>query len=287
MLEESGVRLPGARILISSEVPMGSGLGSSAALEVAAGIALADTQERSWNHSQLARACQRAENEFVGSPCGIMDQFVACCGKAGHLLMLDCRSLEPRFLRVPENVRLITCNTMVKPENPTGEYNVRRAECEEGVHLLAKAFPTLSSLRDLTLGEFERSQHLLPRTLLKRCRHVLRENRRVLTAAQAMEKCDLKAFGELMAESHRSLREDYEVSSPELDLMVDLANQVKGTYGARMTGGGLGGCTVNLVAADAVAEFQDKVATGYKARTGIVPEIYVSTPCDGATCWEE
>src|SRR5579863_8766542 len=158
MLEESGVSLPGARILISSEVPIGSGLGSSAALEVAAGIALADTQERSWNHSQLARACQRAESEFVGSPCGIMDQFVACCGKAGHLLMLDCRSLEPRFLRVPENVRLITCNTMVKPENAAGEYNARRAECEEGVHLLAKAFPTLCSLRDLTLGEFERSQ---------------------------------------------------------------------------------------------------------------------------------
>lgn len=200
--------------------------------------------------------------------------------------MLDCRSLEARFLRVPENVRLVICNTMVKHEHAAGEYNMRRAECEEGVLVLSKNFPTLSSLRDLTLGEFERSQDLLPRTILKRCRHVLRENRRVLSAAEALEKRDLDAFGELMAESHRSLREDYEVSSPELNLMVELANQVKGTYGARMTGGGFGGCTVNLVAADAVTEFQNQVAAGYKARTGIVPEIYVSTACDGAARWE-
>lgn len=286
MLEESGFRLPGARILISSEVPIGSGLSSSAALEVAAGMALADTQEKPWKSSQLALACQRAENEFVGARCGIMDQFIACQGKAGHLLMLDCRSLEHRFLPVPEHVRLVICNTMVKHENAAGEYNTRRAECEEGVRLLAKKFPTLSSLRDLTLEEFERAQDLLPRTLRKRCRHVLRENRRVLAAAAALQKGDLKDFGELMAESHRSLRQDYEVSALELDLMVELANQIQGVYGARMTGGGFGGCTINLVAADAVAEFQQKVAAGYKARTGTPPEIYVSTACDGAARWD-
>jgi galactokinase len=300
MLEDSGIRLSGARMLISSEVPIGSGLSSSAALEVAAGIALLDTQEKPWSRKQLALACQRAENEFVGVRCGLMDQFIACHGKAGHLMLLDCRSLEHRFLRLPESVRLVICNTMVKHENAAGEYNTRRAECEEGLRVLRRRFPALSSLRNLTLHEFEQSEGLLPRIIWKRCRHVLQENRRVLGAAEALEKekPDLKRFGELMADSHLSLRDDYEVSSPELDLMVELANQffgpptragvarggveVPGIYGARMTGAGFGGCTVNLVAAEAVTEFQNKMAAGYKARTGIVPEIYVSTACDGA-----
>jgi len=285
MLEESGIRLPGARILISSDVPIGAGLSSSAALEVAAGFALLDTQPKAWDRQRLALACQRAENEFVGARCGIMDQFVACHGKADHLLMLDCRSLEHRFLRVPENVRVVICNTMVKHANAAGEYNTRRAECEEGVRLLSKKFPTVSSLRDLTLEEYERCEDLLPAVIRKRCRHVMRENRRVLAAAAALEKHDLGSLGNLMAESHRSLRDDYEVSSPELDLMVELANEVQGILGARMTGGGFGGCTVSLVAAEAVAEFQNKVANGYKVRTGIVPKIYVSTACEGAARW--
>lgn len=286
MLEESGIRLPGAKILISSEVPIGSGLSSSAALEVAAGFALLDTQHKSWSRRQLALACQRAENEFVGARCGIMDQFVACHGKADHLLMLDCRSLEHRFVRIPENVRVVICNTMVKHANAAGEYNTRRAECEEGVRLLSKRFPTISSLRDLTLAEYEGAEELLPPAIRKRSRHVMHENRRVLAAATALERQDLRSVGELMAESHRSLRDDYGVSSPELDLMVELANQMRGTYGARMTGGGFGGCTVNLVAAEAVAEFQAQVGAAYKARTGIVPEIYVSTACEGAARWD-
>jgi galactokinase len=286
MLEESGIPLAGARLLIFSEVPIGSGLSSSAALEVAAGFALLDTQHKAWNRRQLALACQRAENEFVGARCGIMDQFVACHGKAGHMLMLDCRSLEHGFLRLPENVRVVICNTMRKHANAAGEYNARRAECEEGVRLLSWKFPTLKSLRDLTLEEFVRIQELLPPIILKRCRHVLRENRRVLAAAAALEKGDLRNLGELMAESHRSLRDDYEVSSPELDLMVELANQIPGTLGARMTGGGFGGCTVNLVAAEAVPEFQSQVAAAYRARTGMVPEIYISTACAGAGRWD-
>jgi galactokinase len=288
MLEDSGIRLSGARLLISSNVPIGAGLSSSAALEVAAGMALLDTQEKSWNHNQLALACQRAESEFVGARCGLMDQFIACHGKAGHLMLLDCRSLEHRYLRIPENVRLVICNTMVKHENAAGQYNTRREECEEGARLLRKRFPALSSLRNLTLREFDLSEGLLSPTIQKRCRHVLQENRRVLAAADALEKGkhDLKRFGELMAESHASLRDDYEVSSPELDLMVELANEVPGVHGARMTGGGFGGCTVNLVAAEAVSEFQTQVAAGYKERTGILPEIYVSTACDGAARWD-
>jgi galactokinase len=281
-LEESGIRLPGAKILVSSEIPMGSGLSSSAALEVATGFALLDMQSQSWDRKQLALACQRAENEFVGARCGIMDQFVACHGRAGQALMLDCRSLEPRFLPLPPDVRLVICNTMVKHEIAAGEYNTRRAQCEEGVRLLSRKFPNLSSLRDLTLAEFASSQELLPPTIQKRCGHVLRENRRVLAAAAALEQGDLKELGQWMAESHHSLRHDYEVSSPELDLMVELANQIPGTYGARMTGGGFGGCTVNVVAAEAVHEFQNKVADSYQARTGIMPDIYISSLCDGA-----
>lgn len=286
MLEESGIRLPGAKMVISSEVPIGSGLSSSAALEVSAGLALLETEQTSWHLRWLALACQRAENEFVGARCGIMDQFIACHGKEGHCLILDCRSLEHRFLRVPNHVRLVICNTMVKHENAAGEYNTRRAECEEGVRLLSKQFPAVSSLRDLAPADFERCQELLPRTIRKRCRHVVRENQRVLAAAEALEKSDLASFGDLMAESHRSLRDDYEVSSPELNLMVELANQIHGTYGARMTGGGFGGCTVNVVAAEAVDEFQDTIAAAYKARTGIDPEIYVSSASQGAGRWD-
>ena len=285
ILESLGIWLPGAKILVASEVPIGSGLSSSAALEVSVGLALLDTQPTLWDRRQLALACQRAENEFVGARCGIMDQFVACYGRAGHLLMLDCRSLEHRLLRVPEHVRLVICNTMVKHANAAGEYNTRRAQCEEGVRLLSQEFPALSSLRDLSLEDFERSR-VLPPAIQKRCRHVISENRRVLAAAAALEKSDLGSFGDLMSESHHSLRDDYEVSSPELDLMVELANQAPGVYGARMTGGGFGGCTINLVAAEAVVEFQNRVAHAYQASTGIVPEIYVSMACEGAERWD-
>lgn len=284
ILEASGIRLPGASILISSEVPIGSGLSSSAALEVSIGLALLDTQPALWDRRQLALACQRAENEFVGARCGIMDQFAACYGRAGHLLMLDCRSLEHRLLRVPEHVRLVICNTMVKHAIAAGEYNTRRAQCEEGVRLLSQEFPALKSLRDLSLEDFE-SSRVLPPVIQKRCRHVLRENQRVLAAAAALEKSDLKSFGDLLAESHRSLRDDYEVSSPELDLMVELVNHAPGLYGARMTGGGFGGCTINLVAAEAVAEFQNHVAHAYQLRTGTLPAIYVSRACEGAERW--
>jgi galactokinase len=287
-LEEAGMRFPGAKVLISTDVAIGSGLSSSAALEVSAGLALLDAQPARWSSLQLALACQRAENEFVGARCGIMDQFVSCHGQAGHSLLLDCRSLEYRLLSIPEHVHLVICNTMVKHANAAGEYNTRRAECEVGVRLLAQRIPGLSSLRDLTLIEFESAQEVLPAIVQRRCRHVLTENERVLAAAAALEKAkpDLNGLGELMAESHRSLRDDYEVSSPELDLMVEVANQLPGTYGARMTGGGFGGCTINLVAVEAVDEFRDRIAVGYKARTGIIPEIYVSAVCQGAGRWD-
>ncbi|HLJ90210.1 MAG TPA: galactokinase [Candidatus Angelobacter sp.] len=297
MLESSGVRLPGAKMLIASDVPIGSGLSSSAALEVSVGLAFLSTQTAEWDRRRLALACQRAENEFVGARCGIMDQYVACHGKAGHLLMLDCRSLDHRLLRLPDEARLVICNTMVKHSNAAGEFNLRRSECEEGVHLIAKKLPSVAALRDLSPSQFEQWKSDLPPTIQKRCRHVIDENNRVVAAADALESNDapgpknpeqaerLKRLGMLMAASHQSLRDDYEVSSPELDLMVELANQIPGVYGARMTGGGFGGCTVNVVAAEAVPEFQDKVAAQYQAKTGIAPEIYVSAACEGAEQW--
>jgi galactokinase len=282
MLEESGYRIPGARMLISSDVPMGSGLSSSAAVEVAVALALLDLQQESCSRLRLAQLCRLAENEFVGARCGIMDQFICCNGKAGHLALLDCRSLEHSYHLVPEDARLVICNTMVKHAIASGEYNARRSQCETAVRLLSGALPDTSALRDVSLEDLERLRALLPPIVHKRCLHVISENQRVHGAAAALKERDLRRLGQLMAESHRSLREDYEVSCPELDLMVDLANRVEGVYGARMTGGGFGGCTVNVVAAEAVPEFTTKVTSAYLARMGVVPEIRVCVACEGA-----
>ncbi|HEV2987393.1 MAG TPA: galactokinase [Candidatus Angelobacter sp.] len=296
MLQRSGHHLQGAKILVSSEVPIGSGLSSSAALEVATGLAFLGRSNAGDDHNQLALACQRAENEFVGARCGIMDQFIACHGKSGRLLMLDCRSLEHRLLSIPENVRLVICNTMVRHAIAAGEYNLRRSQCEQGVRLLSRAKPGITALRDVTANDLERFGNSLPSEILRRCRHVVSENQRVLAAVAVLEQWDqcsreqdrrnLEKFGSLMAASHKSLRDDYEVSCPELDLMVNLANQTEGVYGARMTGGGFGGCTVNLVAVDAVHSFQKQIATQYQEQTGILPEIYVSTASEGASRWD-
>ncbi len=280
-LERAGFSLKGAALEIRSTVPIGAGLSSSAALEVAAGYALLDNSAIQIDRTELAKLCQRAENEFVGMRCGIMDQFIACFGQAGHALMLDCRSLDYRLLPLPPGVRLVICNTMIRHELAASEYNNRRSECEAGVRNFAKFVPSVSSLRNVTLNDLEGYGRDLPEVIYKRCRHVVTENARVVEAAAALEQSDLQAFGDLMAASHRSLRDDYEVSCAELDTMVDLATQVEGVYGARMTGGGFGGCTINLVKADRVAEFTKDVARGYEQATGVVPEIYVCSTADG------
>lgn len=282
MLEQSGYRIPGAKMLIASDVPMGSGLSSSAAVEVAVALALLDLQRRFCDRLQLAQLCRQAENEFVGARCGIMDQFICCHGKAGHLTRLDCRSLQHTYFPLPDDVRLVICNTMVKHANASGEYNARRSQCEAGVQILSGPLPGISALRDVSLENLERLRAVLPPIVYKRCLHVISENKRVQLAAAALEEGNLQRFGQLMAASHRSLRDDYEVSSPELDLMVDLANRAEGVYGARMTGGGFGGCTVNLVAAGAVPEFTAKIAAAYQARIGVVPDVRVCIASEGA-----
>jgi galactokinase len=208
-----------------------------------------------------------------------MDQFISCCGQAGRALLLDCRSLDHRFLPLPGDARLVVCNTMVRHELASGEYNRRRAECEAGVKRLARFLPGVRALRDVTQAELERHGREAPEVVYRRCRHVIGENVRVIEAAGALERNDLAAFGSLMSESHRSLSDDYQVSCDELNLLVGLASRVEGVYGARMMGGGFGGCVINLAHAESVAELERVVTHGYKQATGREPEIYV---CDAA-----
>ena len=282
-LEQAGYRLKGAQLQIRGEVPIGAGLSSSASIEVATGYALLQHSRFAIERIELAKLCQRAEQNFVGMRCGIMDQFVACHGQEGRALLLDCRSLEYELLPLPEDVRLVICNTMVKHQLAGSEYNQRRSECEEGVHHLARALPDVRALRDVSLSDLESHGRELPEAVYRRCRHVISENTRVLQAKTALENRDLSEFGQLMNESHRSLRDDYEVSCAELDLMVELAREADGVYGARMTGGGFGGCTINLVKAESCADFNDSVAREYERSTGVAPEIYVCRAAPGVS----
>jgi galactokinase len=281
-LRQAGMPLTGANIYLTGEVPLGAGLSSSAAVEVATGFALLNQSGRTVDRKELAQLCQKAENEFVGAHVGIMDQFVSCYGRASNALLLDCRSLEHKFVKLPADVQLVICNTMVKHELASGEYNARRAECEEGVRILRIVLPKIRALRDVALSQLEEHRRILPPKVIARCRHVITENARVQSAVEAFHKGDSKALGPLMQESHVSLRDDYEVSCKELDLMVEIAAAQPGLIGARMTGGGFGGCTINLVESGAVADFKRKVAAEYSSKTGLTPEIYVSPASEGA-----
>src|SRR4029453_18623975 len=207
-LERAGHRLRGARLQIRGEVPIGSGLSSSAAIEVATACALAANSGLKIDARELALLCQRAENEFVGARVGIMDQFISLFGQAQHALLLDCRSLEFRLLPLPDNVRLIICNTMVKHALASSAYNERRAQCEAGVNYLKKFYPNVTALRDVTLEQLEQHRSRLAEVVYRRCRHVITENMRVLTAGEALERGDLERFGKLMGEPHRRLRDD-------------------------------------------------------------------------------
>jgi galactokinase len=282
MLERAGYRLRGARLELHSEVPMGSGLSSSAAVEVSTACALVANSGLTIDRRELALLCQQAENEFVGARVGIMDQFVSLFGSEQKALLLDCRSLEYKLLPLPLQVRLVVCNTMVKHDHASNAYNERRQQCEAGVKHLAQFVPNVTALRDVTFEQLEQFGRDLPEVIYRRCHHVVTENARVLAAAEALENGELARFGHLMAKSHASLRDDYEVSSRDLDLMVELASKVEGVYGARMTGGGFGGCTINLVDVEHVDKFTGVVAAGYEQATGLKPEIYVCEASNGA-----
>jgi galactokinase len=282
ILERRGRRLVGADMTIASDVPIGAGLSSSAALEVSTGYALMDLAGHAIDRTELALACQQAEHEFAGMRCGVMDQFIACHGRAGQALLLDTRSLDAAWLPLPADVQVLVCNTMTKHALASDGYNERRADCEAGVRALAARLPGVRALRDVTLDDLNAHRDALDDRVLRRCRHVVTENARTLDAADALRAHDIARFGRLMSASHASLRDDYEVSTGELDAMVEIAMEAGGVFGARMTGGGFGGCTVNLVRDDAVAAFAAHVRDGYTARTRRVPEIHVCIASNGA-----
>jgi galactokinase len=274
----------GADIIFTSTVPIGAGLSSSAALEVSTGYAILFLNGLEVDRRELAFAAQEAEHEFVGARTGIMDQFTSVFGAHGHALLLDCRSVEAVPIPLEtEGAALIVCDTKVKHRLASSEYNTRRAECEKGVELLSRDLSGIKSLRDVTLEDFESYERKLPEPIRRRCRHVITENIRTQKAAEALINADLSAAGELMFQSHASLRDDFEVSCAELDTLVEIAGKTEGVFGARITGGGFGGCTINLVEEAVLEGFQNNIPREYAAKFGFEPDIYVVHPSDGAS----
>jgi galactokinase len=283
-LEERGARLGGADLAVTSSVPVGAGLSSSAAIEVATGLALTTVSGAEVSPLELALAGQQAEHEWVGAMVGIMDQYVSALASRGHALLIDCRSLEASHVPFDTTeVAVAICDTNVKHALAASEYNTRREECARGVELLRGVLPHIKALRDVSVEEFERYETLLPEPVRRRVRHVVCENARTLDAADALRRGDLWEMGRLMDRSHKSLRDDYEVSSPELDVMVEIAGNFGGVLGARMTGGGFGGSTVNLVRRDSLPEFRETIEREYNRATGRRATILVSEPGDGAS----
>lgn len=289
-LQERGFVLLGMNAVLSGDIPIGSGLSSSAAVEVAAAYTWQVLSGFSLNRVELALLCQRAENEFVGMKCGIMDQFISALGQRDHALLIDCRTLEHQLVKLGAAdgsprpaATIVVCDTMKRRGLVDSEYNARRRECEEGVRLLQKHLPGIKALRDVSPAQFEHYQDSLPEVVRRRCHHIVYENERVLQSVEALRGGDLATFGRLMNESHISLRDDYQVSCRELDVMVEAAWQVEGVYGSRLTGAGFGGCTVSLVAEDAVERFRAHVAAAYQAAMGIEPQIYVCAVEDGVS----
>jgi len=280
-LQEAGYRLQGMDAVLTSDVPIASGLSSSAAVEVATAYAFQMLGGLDLDGVQRALLCQKAENQFVGMNCGIMDQYIISLGKRGHALLIDCRSLAYDLVPIPQGCSLVICNTRKKRGLVDSEYNARRQECERGARLLG-----VRALRDATAALLEERAHLLDPVTLKRCRHVITENARTLEAVSALKKGELARVGALMNASHRSLRDDYEVSCRELDVMVEAAWRQTGVWGARMTGAGFGGCTINLVAEEAAQDVAEAVSEEYQRVIGIAPEIYICQAEDGVSTIE-
>ena len=283
-LEELGLHLTGLDGAISGNVPRASGLSSSAAIEIAAALAFmaAANQSDALDGTQVAKAAQRAENAFVGVNCGIMDQFISMLGRENHALLIDCRSLHYELVPMPENAALVIGNTRASRSLAGSAYNQRRQECESGVALLKQALPHITALRDVTSAQLEAPRALLPAIVHRRCHHIVHENERVLQAVEAFEHDDLIEVGWLMNASHESLRDDYEVSSPALDVMVEAMRSVAGCYGARLTGAGFGGCAVALVQPGYEQAVADAIFDRYPKATNIWPEVYMTKAADGA-----
>jgi galactokinase len=281
-LMEENVSTPAINAAFSSNVPRGSGLSSSASVEMA--FAIAWQTLGGWSLPPMERALlgQKAENQYVGVNCGIMDQFSSACGVENRLLLLDCRSLSWTTLPLPNDIAIVVADTTVRRKLTSGEYNKRRAACEEAVRLLKQDLPNITSLRDVSSDDFNRLSHKLPEEVEKRARHVVEEIGRSDQAQALLEAGNIHEFGRLMNKCHASLRDLYEVSCPELNVMAYTAQNIDGCYGARLTGAGFGGCTVNLVATERVDEFVQALSKGYENETGLHPEIYVTRASNGA-----
>ncbi len=279
---ERGVVPSGFDALLNSTVPMGGGLSSSAALEVATATLLESITGHKLDPVEKALLCQKAEHQYAGMPCGIMDQFISVMGRKDHILLLDCRSRETTLVPMTDpSVALLVTNTNVKHELTGGEYAQRRAQCEEAARLLG-----VKSLRDVTADQLEQAKNKLSDLVYRRARHVIGEIERTIHAAEGVRNSNWPTVGQLMYASHKSLSEDYEVSCPELDAVVDIALNIGakgGVYGCRMTGGGFGGCTVALIRADSITSISNTIAAEYEKRTKIKPTLFTSRPAAGAT----
>ena len=282
ILAGEGHTIPGFSLSLWGDVPLGSGLSSSAAVEVATALAVTSSIGVNYSGPVLARLCQRAENEFVGANSGIMDQFISANGARDHALLLDCRDLSFKLAPIPANVALVIANTMVKHEITGGAYANRRAEVEAACAVIARHRPEVKFLRDATMDDlFLWGTEMTPNSL-KRARHVISENARTVAAAEALMSGDLVELGRLMAEAHASYSKDFEASCEEADAMVELAQDLPGLIGARLTGGGFGGCTINLVEQNQAALFVEGLAEAYTGHTGIVPQMHICHASDGA-----
>jgi galactokinase len=281
-MRQAGIPTCGFRGVVASNLPIGSGLSSSAALELASAWALAGGDPPTVDPFSLARVAQRAENEYVGVACGLMDQFASACGQADRALMLDCQTLEWAPVRLPRGIEMVVCHTGSPRTLHASEYNARRAECGRAVASLTAVAPEVRSLRDVDDRLLSRHQSLLDPVALRRARHVVAENRRVVAAERALEAGDLPALREIFAASHASLRDLFEVSSPELDALVAIAMATPGVIAARMTGAGFGGCTINLVHAGETNRLAAAIDADYQHRTGRLPRTWRVRAAEGA-----
>lgn len=282
LLRSEGFTVPPLSLTFWGDVPVASGLSSSASIEVATASAILGLTGELLPGPKLARLCQRSENEFVGANCGIMDQFISAMGEKDHALLLDCRDLSYLLAPIPEDIDLVIANTMVKHSVAGEGYTSRRAQVEEACRILATHRSEIKFLRDATMADMDAWGHEIPPVSFKRARHVITENERTVAAANALIGGDMKTLGRLMHEAHVSYSKDFEASCPEADIMVDLAQDLPGLVGARLTGGGFGGCTINLVEKTHSKQFAEALKSRYRNATGIDPEIHICHASRGA-----
>jgi galactokinase len=287
-IQKEGYPLQGANLIFGSNISRKAGLSSSAALEVVTTLTMAKLNSLDIEPLEIAHLSRRAENNFVGVACGIMDQYISCLGQKNYALFIDCRTNKYELIPFKDhNYQIVICNSKIQRSLINSEYNKRREECKRAAKFFTHRLGSkIRALRDVTIEEFKQYQVQLPEIIARRARHVIFENYRVQAGVQALRGGNYSAFGQLMIESHQSLKDDYEVSCEELDLLVDLAVKQKGVLGARMTGAGFGGCTVNLIEQNYIDGFKESIKNEYRKITGILPDIYVTPPAEGAKVLE-